>query len=182
MKLSDQDDISVPPDGLPQESQPKWRQDFPIDIPQDEYVSRRDFTKYMVLISFAFFVGQVWIVLQNFLRQRKGQQLPTKEIAGIDDMQIGQSRIFEYPERHNPCVLVKTGQGEFIAYSQMCTHLSCPVIPDPDNGVFRCPCHEGLFAMSTGTRLAGPPQRPLPKIRLQIIGNKIYAVGLEAPA
>jgi Rieske Fe-S protein len=182
MKLRDQDTISIPPNGLPQESQPRWRQDFPIDIPQDEYVSRRDFTKYMVLISFAFVVGQLWIVLQNLVRQKKGKDFPTKEIARIDEMQIGQVRIFEYPEKHDACVLVRTGRQDFLAYSQICTHLSCPVIPDPGNGVFHCPCHEGLFEMGTGIPLAGPPQRPLPKIRLQITGNKIYAVGIEAPA
>ena len=38
---------------------PKWRRDFPIDSPQDQYVARRDFMKFMVLTSLAFAVGQV---------------------------------------------------------------------------------------------------------------------------
>ena len=42
------------PDGRPSDEQPKWRKDFPIDTAQDNYVARRDFTKFMVLISGSF--------------------------------------------------------------------------------------------------------------------------------
>ena len=39
----DRDQITIPPDGRDAASQPAWRQDFPIDWPQDHYVERRDF-------------------------------------------------------------------------------------------------------------------------------------------
>lgn len=180
MRLYDPDRISIPPDGKPDETQPKWRQDFPIDIPQDEYVSRRDFTKFMVLISGAFVVGQFWILLQNFFRRARGRP-PVKEIANLKEMRIGEARIFEYPAEHNPCVLVRTGETNLLAFSQKCTHLSCPVIPDTTSNLFRCPCHEGFFDLTTGTPVAGPPRRPLPKIRLQVKGDIVYAIDLEAP-
>lgn len=54
--------MTMAPDGRPAAEQPRWRQDFPIDAAQDEYVARRDFTKFMVLTSLAFAVGQLWIV------------------------------------------------------------------------------------------------------------------------
>ena len=53
----DAEQITVPPDGRPLEAQPAWRQDFPIDWPQDAYVERRDFVKFLVLTSLAFTVG-----------------------------------------------------------------------------------------------------------------------------
>ena len=56
---------SLPPDGRPVSEQPRWRHDFPIDVPQDDYVARRDFTKFMVLTSLAFVVGQVSIGVKN---------------------------------------------------------------------------------------------------------------------
>jgi len=182
MRRTGPDSMTVPPNGEPEDQQPKWRKDFPIDIPQDEYVSRRDFTKYMVLISFAFVVGQCWILVKNALQRRNNSQEFAKEIARVDELAIGQVRVFEYPAKHDPCVLIRASETEFLAYSQKCTHLSCPVIPDPANSVFRCPCHEGMFEMKTGTPLAGPPRRPLPAIRLKIEGNKIYAVGEASPA
>ncbi|MGH7506598.1 MAG: hypothetical protein ACRELX_13140, partial [Longimicrobiales bacterium] len=52
------DQLSVGPDGQPWEQQPKWRRDFPIDWPRDEYVARRDFTRFLVLVSGGFVVGQ----------------------------------------------------------------------------------------------------------------------------
>lgn len=49
------------PDGRSADEQPAWRDDFPIDWPEDHYVARRDYTKFMVLTSLAFAVGQLWI-------------------------------------------------------------------------------------------------------------------------
>jgi Rieske Fe-S protein len=46
-------------------------------------------------------------------------------------------------------------------------------------GVLRCPCHHGLFDLATGRPLAGPPRRPLDRIRLDIRGGEIFAVGVE---
>ena len=170
--------ISIPPDGKPLEVQPKWRQDFPIDWPEDQYVARRDFTKFMILTSFAFVAGQAWIAAQNVLRQRRGE-LPMQRIAQLDQLSIGQSLVFDYPIAHEPCILVRTGENHFLAFSQKCTHLSCAVVPEVDNNRFFCPCHNGSFDLETGKPLAGPPRRPLPRVKLEIINNGIYATGME---
>ena len=69
----EREELTIPPNGRSLDEQPKWRQDFPIDWPQAHYLSRRDFTKFMVLISLAFTAGQFWIVLKNFWRRRRGQ-------------------------------------------------------------------------------------------------------------
>ena len=49
--VPERETISIPPDGRPAEEQPAWRQDFPIDWPQDHYVERRDFVKFLTLTS-----------------------------------------------------------------------------------------------------------------------------------
>ena len=72
--------LSVPPDGGPYHDQPQWRNDFPIDWPQDEFVERREFTKFLVLTSFAFVIGQAWIVFENLRRKRRGAP-PVRRIA-----------------------------------------------------------------------------------------------------
>jgi Rieske Fe-S protein len=174
----EREELTVPPDGGPMEAQPKWRQDFPIDWPQDHYLSRRDFTKFMVLISLAFTAGQFWIVVQNYLRKRRGE-LPLKQIATVDQIPVGGAVTFSYPEAHDTCVVVRTDEKAFVAYSQKCTHLSCAVVPQPDKGRFHCPCHEGAFDLATGAPIAGPPRRPLPKINLEIRGGTIYASNVE---
>ena len=65
--------ITTPPDRSPADQQPAWREDFPIDWPQDQYVERRDFMKFMVLTSGAFALGQLWIGLQNWWRKHSGE-------------------------------------------------------------------------------------------------------------
>jgi len=172
-----QERVSLP-DGGAMEDQPRWRQDFPIDWPQDHFVSRRDFTKFMVLTSLAFTVGQFWIFAVNFLRRRNGVS-PLQQIATIDQLPVGGAKTFAYPAEHDSCVLVRTGEQTFVAFSQKCTHLSCAVVPQPERNCFRCPCHEGFFDLTTGEPIAGPPRRRLPKIHLEIKGGAIYASGVE---
>jgi nitrite reductase/ring-hydroxylating ferredoxin subunit len=178
MTSPDPDRLIVPPDGRSHSEQPRWRQDFPIDWPQDNYVSRRDFTKFMVLTSLAFTVGQVGILFQNFLRRRRGE-LPIQEVVGVAEIPVGGTHVFNYPDAHTPRILVRLDESTFVAYEQQCTHLACPVIPQPETGHLHCPCHEGLFDLRTGQPLAGPPRRPLARVRLEVRADKIYAAGLE---
>lgn len=175
---SERETISIPPDFGPADAQPAWRHDFPIDWPQDHYVERRDFMRFMVLTSAAFAVGQVWIAVQNWLRRRRGQTAITR-IASLDALAVGQTLVFTYPNPHDVCVLVRVGDTELVAYGQKCTHLSCAVIPRPDQGVLHCPCHEGVFDLRSGRPTAGPPRRPLSRVLLDVRGRDIYATGVE---
>ncbi len=174
----ERDQITIAPDFAPAEAQPAWRQDFPIDWPQDVYVERRDFLKFMVLTSAAFTAGQAWIAAQNWYRRRSGQP-PVKRLASIDTVPVAGSLGFTYPDEHEPCLLVRLSASEFVAFNQKCTHLSCAVIPRPAEGSFFCPCHEGRFDLRSGAPIAGPPKRPLTRIILERRGNDIFAVGVE---
>lgn len=181
MTRTNPDQLSVPPDGKPYHDQPQWRNDFPIDWPQDELVGRRDFTKFLVLTSVAFAVGQVWIAVENIARKRRGQP-PIRMIAKLDAIPVGGALTFAYPEPHDDCILVRTAQQRFVAYSQKCTHLSCAVTPRPNENRLYCPCHHGSFDLATGAPTAGPPRRPLPRIKLEIRDGAIYATGVEVRA
>jgi nitrite reductase/ring-hydroxylating ferredoxin subunit len=174
----DSEDLTVAPDFRPAANQPAWRQDFPIDWPQDHYVARRDFMKFMILTSAAFTAGQLWIGAQNWWRKRHGQ-LPIVRIGSVDDVEVGGTLVFKYPGDHDACVLVRVATAEWVAYSQKCTHLSCAVIPRPAEGSFHCPCHEGRFDLRTDAPTAGPPRRPLTRIVLDIKGRDIYAAGVQ---
>jgi Rieske Fe-S protein len=176
--VADGEQITIAPDFAPTEAQPAWRQDFPIDWPQDLYVERRDFMKFMVLTSAALTVGHMWIGAQNWFRRRTGAH-PIQRIASVDAIAVGTAVGFTYPDEHEPCVLVRLTSTQFVAFNQKCTHLSCAVIPRPDEGSFYCPCHEGRFDLRTGAPTAGPPRRPLTRIVLERRGRDIYAVGAE---
>ena len=174
----EREQITIAPDFAPADAQPAWRQDFPIDWPQDLYVERRDFMKFLVLTSAAFTLGQVCIGIQNWFRKRRGQPA-MQRIASVDDLAVGAAVGFTYPDEHEPCLLVRLTGSEYVAFSQKCTHLSCAVIPRPAEGSFYCPCHEGRFDLRTGVPTAGPPRRPLTRVVLDIRGQDIYAVSVE---
>src|SRR5690606_5897683 len=137
----DLDRQTVPPDGRPMAEQPKWRRDFPIDWAQDEYVSRRDLVKFLVLTSAAFAVGQLTIGVKSLFRRRG--TLPRMAVANVRDLAVGEAVTFEYPEGSTPRLLVRTGEQVFVAYDQQCTHLMCPVVPEVASGRIHCPCHNG---------------------------------------
>jgi Rieske Fe-S protein len=177
--LQDTEQVTIAPDWRPMDEQPAWRNDFPIDWPQDHYVERREFTKFMVLTSLALTVGQFWIAGRNWWRRRLAST-GVQRVASLADVPVGGVLTFTYPDEHDDCVLVRTGERELLAYSQKCTHLSCAVRPLVERGVIHCPCHDGFFDLQSGRPIAGPPRRPLPIIRLELRGNEIYATGVDA--
>ena len=177
--LHDAEQVTIAPDRRPMEAQPAWRVDFPIDWPQEHYVERRDFMKFMVLTSLAFTAGQLWIAAKSWWRSRRKTSGGVR-LASMGDVAIGAAQTFAYPTAHDPCILVRTSEHTFVAYSQKCTHLSCAVIPRIADGVIRCPCHEGIFDLVSGRPVAGPPRRPLARVILELRDNGIFATGVEA--
>lgn len=175
----DTDDHTVAPDGRPLEEQPRWRQDFPVDWSRDEYVSRRDLVKFIVLTSTAFAVGQVWIAARSLSRRRERGPAAGTAIAAVDELPIGGAKTFEYPPGSSPRLLVRLGPERFVAYDQQCTHLLCPVVPAVESGRLHCPCHNGWFDLETGQVLAGPPRRALPRVHVVVRGGSVYATGVE---
>ena len=155
----------------------RWREDFPINWESDNYITRREMVKYLAL-------GSLTIAGANFLlagvpRLVKASQMPRTRIATASLIPAGGSTLFRYPTLDDPCILVRQPDGKLVAYSSVCTHLSCAVIHEQKQNTLYCPCHNGYFTVAEGRPYAGPPTRPLPRIVLEEQGNEIYAVGVE---
>lgn len=177
----DPQDVTRAPDDAPEDQQPRWRRDFPIDWPADQYVARRDFGRFLVLTSGAFVAGQAWIAAQHLVRAKRPAP-GRRRIAAAADVPVGSAIVFTYPGPNDRCLLIRTDDNTFVAYSQSCTHLSCAVIPVVAEGIIKCPCHEGYFDLHTGRNIAGPPPRPLPRIELDLAADGIYATGVVESA
>jgi nitrite reductase/ring-hydroxylating ferredoxin subunit len=158
---------------------PLWQQDFPINRGEELNNSRRQFLKFLGLTSLAFFTGTLGVAFKGVFEQQNTETLPELRVAALSDIPEGESRTFDYPEGGYSALLIHLPGGQFVAYEQRCTHLLCPVLYQKDKHRIFCPCHEGEFDPATGEREAGPPPRPLNKIKLEIRGNDIYAVGRE---
>lgn len=155
---------------------PRWRRDLPLDQGRDEYVTRREFTKFVVLISGATFLGNGYLVVQNMLEQT--QKPGPLDIVGVDEVPVGGSRLFRYPTAQDPAILIRLSDSEWVAYAQRCTHLSCPVVYSAAERRLNCPCHDGAFDAASGRVLKGPPPRPLPRIEIKVEAGRVIAQGL----
>ena len=75
--------------------------------------------------------------------------------------------------------MIRTGEDEYVSYSQKCTHLSCAVYYSQAENRLECPCHKGFFSIKDGAVLQGPPSRPLPRIVLESRGEQLVAIEVK---
>ena len=97
-------------------------------------------------------------------------------IVALDDVPVGGSYLFSYPTADDPAILLQPEEGSLLAFSQKCTHLGCVVYWAPENRHLECPCHEGVFDLS-GEPIAGPPDRPLGRIEVEVRDGTVWALG-----
>jgi Rieske Fe-S protein len=153
---------------------PVWRQDFPLTAAGEDEVTRREFVRYLVLASGGFAAGNVGIALWSSLRSiNTGRPRPIVSLASVPE---GTAHLFSYPTASDPAILVHLPGGELRAFSQKCTHLGCVVYYQPATAEMECPCHEGHFDAVTGAVKAGPPQRPLGRIDVEVRGGTVWAI------
>ena len=156
---------------------PLWKDEFSVFTSDERYVTRRQFTKFLTLASLGMFVGNLWIVLKSYLAKKP--TYPTIEVAGLGEVPVGGVKLFSYPTPQDNCIMVRTAEYEYVAYSQKCTHLSCAVYYSAKDDRLECPCHQGFFSIKDGSVLQGPPPRPLPQIVLEREGGRLIATGVR---
>lgn len=153
----------------------RWQTTFPYHWDADEFVSRRQMLRLAILSSGALFAATTGIVVLDYTRQSNTSTV-RKAIIAASDLPVGKVHYFEYPAAGDQAILLNLPRIGFVAYSGKCTHLSCAVYYREDEKRLVCPCHDGVFDPATGVPIAGPPQRPLPKITINQEGNMLYAV------
>ena len=152
---------------------PHWKKDFPVSWVDDHYVTRREFTKSLVLVSGSTFAATGALVAVG--RSGSGIKLERKLVAMAPEVP-DKGLVFQFGGE--PCLLLKAGPGKFVAFAQKCTHLGCPVIYREKKKDLYCPCHEGRFDLE-GKVVAGRPPRPLPVVELDLEGDELWAVDIR---
>lgn len=156
-----------------------WKADFPIQQLEATQVTRRDFAKFLCLVSGGLATGSGYVAVKaNFFppQKIKGEHLVCKK----EELPVGGTRSFVVPGSTIPYILIRPEQEVFRAYEQKCTHLSCAVFYEPRSRRIECPCHNGWFDALTGEVLQGPPPRPLPRLEVLVKEEEIYVKALEA--
>jgi len=65
-----------------------------------------------------------------------------------------------------PVEILRTESG-IVARSLLCTHFGCRLRWHPEESRYVCACHGGAFD-AEGRPVAGPPNRPLPLVSVQL--------------
>ena len=160
---------------------PQWREDFPIRWEEDHYVTRRELAKFLTLGSALLVGANAAVAIAG--RTRETRVYEEKRISAANALAPGESLLFRYPTDEDPCILVRTKEGVLVAFSQVCTHLSCAVVYRAADDRLFCPCHNGLFECVDGRSgaqpLEGPPERPRPRITLTQRDGGVYATGIR---
>lgn len=153
-----------------------WQAEFSINTADEQYINRRQFTKFLALTSLGMFAGNVGIEVRSTLDTPP--VFPEKTVCLAGEVPVGGVKLFRYPTEQDACILIRPSAESYVAYSQKCTHLSCAVYYAREKNRLECPCHEGYFSVNTGAVLQGPPPRPLPRVVLERRGDHLVAVSV----
>jgi Rieske Fe-S protein len=157
-----------------------YQNDFPYERDREAHVTRREFCNFLGLTSAALFVGAAGFAGKSALEGRSTPTFAVVRIDGAETLVPNSALNFRYPTEKDSAILVRAENGEYHAYAQQCTHLSCPVYYERRHKRLECPCHEGAFEVATGRVLYGPPPRPLDEIGLEVRDAGVWAIGRKA--
>ncbi|MYR92093.1 MULTISPECIES: Rieske (2Fe-2S) protein [unclassified Streptomyces] len=91
-----------------------------------------------------------------------------EELASTDDIPVGGGTIF----KEQKVVVTQPEEGEFKAFSAVCTHAQC-LVSTVSDGTINCPCHGSKFSITDAAVEAGPATRPLPAEQITVAGGSI---------
>ncbi|MGW0598230.1 Rieske (2Fe-2S) protein [Streptomyces sp. NPDC002776] len=91
-----------------------------------------------------------------------------EELTTTDAIPVGGGKVFKDQE----VVVVQPEDGEFKAFSAICTHQRCTVAGVSD-GTINCSCHGSRFSITDGAVANPPATRPLPEKKITVEGNSI---------
>ncbi|MEX0681827.1 MAG: non-heme iron oxygenase ferredoxin subunit [Dehalococcoidia bacterium] len=93
-------------------------------------------------------------------------------VASASEVPPGEMKIVEVNDQE---VVIANIDGEFVCFSNSCTHRQGPLgegmlLP---GGVVECPFHGGQFNVRTGEVVAPPPEEPITTYPVEVDGDEI---------
>ena len=94
---------------------------------------------------------------------------PTEAALGdVADIKVGSGVIYSKEK----LVVTQPTQGEYKAFSAVCTHQGC-IVAAVSEGQITCPCHGSAFSVKDGSVLQGPATTALAEAKITLTGGKI---------
>lgn len=135
-------------------------------------IPRRKLINFLLGGGLATTIGSIFFPIINFLVPPKAREAAQTSVVAskVGELQPNSGKVFRFGSK--PGILILSQQGEYFAFSAICTHLQCTVQYRQDFKHIWCACHNGHFDLS-GKNIAGPPPRPLEAFRVDIKGEDI---------
>lgn len=135
-------------------------------------MKRRSFIDYFLGASLTGAIASFLYPVIRYIIPVKEPEASVKSTtaAKVGELAPNSHKIFKFGS--SPGILIYTKGGELLAFSAICTHLTCSVLYDSENEILLCPCHNGKFDL-TGNVISGPPPSPLESYGVEISGEDI---------
>jgi len=105
-------------------------------------------------------------------KKSSGGEAKAGGTAIASESEVAPGSAFKFKDSGNPAVLVHLDNGDFVAYSAVCTHQGCTVAYQ--GGELACPCHGSVYDPAHGAAVvAGPAPRPLPEVPVKVEGGEV---------
>ncbi|MDT0567529.1 Rieske (2Fe-2S) protein [Streptomyces sp. DSM 3412] len=91
-----------------------------------------------------------------------------EELTTTADIPVGGGRIF----KDQKVVVTQPQEGDFKAFSAVCTHQGC-IVSSVSDETIDCACHGSKFKITDGAVVQGPATEPLPAEEIKVAGNSI---------
>lgn len=135
-------------------------------------MKRRDFLDFWIRFAGTSLGMFVLYPVARYLVPPKIPEATSRRViaAKKDELAPGAFKIFVFGGQ--PGLLVHTAEGEYRAFSAVCTHLACTVQYRHDLRAVWCACHNGRYDLD-GKIVSGPPPRPLERYDVHLEGDDI---------
>jgi len=143
------------------------------DVPnQPKKSKRRDFLNILLGTGFIAWLGALFFPVFKYLEPPEVEEVKVSnvKIGGIDDMEKDSGKIIKFGNK--PVIVIRKTNGDYIAFSAVCTHLDCIVQYRKDYGQIYCACHNGRYDLN-GRVASGPPPAPLQKYAVTIKDKEV---------
>lgn len=80
-----------------------------------------------------------------------------ESLGPATDIEVGGGKVF----KDQQVVVTQATEGQFKAFSAICTHQKC-VVEGVSDGTINCECHGSKFKVADGSVANGPASSPLP--------------------
>lgn len=147
-------------------------------------LTRREFLEWVTktnvtIIAVLYAIPAIAYIIGDSLRRRVENWIP---LGPVSKVEFGTPTLFKarvtrtagwVSSNDEFFIYVLTENGrDFIALSNICTHLGCRVRWIADREQFYCPCHVGIFDKE-GNVISGPPPRPLDRYMVKVEREQI---------